>query len=264
MVGGGVMGLATGWALARAGSHPIVLERFARGHHEGASHGHTRNFNDAYSRDEYLDLLVRARELWDDLSAGLDEPLLRPHGLVNQGPIDRLVPVQRAHAARGFASRLLEPADASARFTGMRFTDPVLLSESSGVIRASAALRQFEEGILAAGGEVRWNTPVRAVSPEGQVTLADGSQIAADRVVITAGAWTRSLVPRDIPMPELRVTEEHPAHFRPLRDAVWPSFNHLLGAPWPGDVYGMPAPGEGVKVGLPSGGARGRPRPAPT
>lgn len=250
VVGGGVMGLATGWALAHAGARPIVLERFRRGHHEGASHGQTRNFNDAYSRDEYLDLLVRARELWEDLSAGLDEPLVRAHGLVTQGPLDRLAPVQRAHAERGFHSRLLEPAEASTRFTGMRFTDPVLLSESSGVIRASAALRQFENGIRAAGGEVRWDTPVHRISSAGRVSLADGTEIGADRVVITAGAWGRSLVPAEIPLPDLRVTEEHPAHFRPRRDAVWPSFNHLLAAPWPADVYGMPAPGEGIKVGF--------------
>ena len=250
VIGGGAMGLATGWALARAGVRPIVLERFARGHHEGASHGRTRNFNDAYTRDEYLDLLVRARELWDDLSAGLDRPLIRAHGLANHGPIERLLPVQRAHAERGFRSRLLDPAEAGARFTGMRFAEPVLLSEASGVIRASAALRRFEAAIRDAGGEVRWSTPVREVTPSGRVTLGDGSQIRAERIVIAAGAWTRAIVPAGIPLPELRVTEEHPAHFRPRHDAVWPSFNHLLGQPWPADVYGMPAPGEGIKAGF--------------
>ncbi|WP_402840681.1 FAD-dependent oxidoreductase [Microbacterium sp. GXS0129] len=250
VVGGGVMGLATGWALARAGARPIVLERFARGHHHGASHGRTRNFNDAYSRDEYLDLLVRARELWALLSAGLDQPLIRAHGLVNHGPLDRLLPVQRAHAGRGIRSRLLDPAEAGARFTGMRFAEPVLLSESSGAIRAAMALRRFEAAIRDAGGDVRWSTPVRAVSPSGRVTLPDGSEIHADRVMITAGAWTRALVPATIPLPGLRVTEEHPAHFRPRREAVWPSFNHLLGRPWPADVYGMPTPGEGIKVGF--------------
>ena len=62
IIGGGVMGLATAWQLTRRGERPIVLERFARGHHEGASHGETRNYNNAYADDHYLDLLALARE----------------------------------------------------------------------------------------------------------------------------------------------------------------------------------------------------------
>ena len=62
VIGGGVMGLSTAWALTRRGEQPLVLERFARGHTNGASHGATRNFNNAYADEHYLDLLVRARE----------------------------------------------------------------------------------------------------------------------------------------------------------------------------------------------------------
>jgi sarcosine oxidase len=62
VVGGGVVGLATAWELTRRGIRPLVLERFARGHREGASHGATRNFNNAYDEEHYLDLLVRSRE----------------------------------------------------------------------------------------------------------------------------------------------------------------------------------------------------------
>ncbi|KTR73661.1 FAD-dependent oxidoreductase, partial [Microbacterium oxydans] len=69
VVGGGVMGLATAWALVRRGLRPVVLERFARGHREGASHGATRNFNNAYDEEHYLDLLVRARQGWDALGS---------------------------------------------------------------------------------------------------------------------------------------------------------------------------------------------------
>lgn len=62
VIGGGAMGLATAWELTRRGLKPVVFDRFARGHHQGASHGATRNFNNAYDEEHYLDLLVRARE----------------------------------------------------------------------------------------------------------------------------------------------------------------------------------------------------------
>jgi len=261
VVGGGVMGLATAWALTRRGERPIVLERFARGHTRGASHGETRNYNNAYSEAHYLDLLVRAREGWDALGEVDGEPLLRLHGLVSHGAGAALgstarvglVEVERRLSERGIAAALLDGAEAARRWPGMRFDDTVLYSPDAGVARAAAALRELERRIVAAGGEVRWNVPVTGVEDLGDavaVRTASGV-LRADVAVVAAGAWTRGLVP-GIPLPRLRVTEESPAHFAPVDPAApWPSFNHFV-APgaWPANVYGMPTPGEGVKVGF--------------
>lgn len=252
VVGGGVMGLATAWELTRRGRRPVVLERFERGHHQGASHGATRNFNNAYSEDHYLDLLVRAREGWDALGSVDGEPLLRLHGLVTHGRVD-IPAVQTGLAARDIPSTVLTRAEAAARWSGMRFEGDVLWSADAGVVRAAAALRELERRIVARGGEVRWNTPVAHVgeSPDHAVlALADGTRLHADTVVVTAGAWTARLLDR-LGLPALTVTEETPAHFRPRTDAAWPSFNHEIDPDaYPAMVYGMPTPGEGVKVGF--------------
>ena len=64
VVGAGAMGLAATWQLARRGHRMIALERFERGHTRGASHGATRNFNNAYAAEHYLDLLTLARSEW--------------------------------------------------------------------------------------------------------------------------------------------------------------------------------------------------------
>jgi sarcosine oxidase len=85
VIGGGVMGLSTAWALTWRGERPLVLDRFARGHTRGASHGATRNFNNAYADGHYLDLLTLAREGWEALGVPGGEPLLRLHGLVSHG-----------------------------------------------------------------------------------------------------------------------------------------------------------------------------------
>ena len=252
VVGGGVMGLATAWELTRRGRRPVVLERFERGHHQGASHGATRNFNNAYGEDHYLDLLVRAREGWDALGSVDGEPLLRLHGLVTHGRVD-IPAVQTGLAARDIPSTVLTRAEAAARWWGMRFEGDVLWSADAGVVRAAAALRELERRIVARGGEVRWNTPVAHVgeSPDHAVlALADGTRLHADTVVVTAGAWTARLLDR-LGLPALTVTEETPAHFRPRTDAAWPSFNHEIDPDaYPAMVYGMPTPGEGVKVGF--------------
>lgn len=252
VVGGGVMGLATAWELARRGKRPVVLERFARGHREGASHGATRNFNNAYDEDHYLDLLVRAREGWDSLGDVGGAPLLRLHGLVTHGDVD----LRRIHerlAARGIPAEVLSAGEAARRWAGMRFDDDALWSPDAGVVRASAALIEFERRILAAGGDVRWSTPVATIDDRGEgidIALADGSHLRAETVVVTVGAWSRNLV-GELGLPRLTVTEETPAHFAPVDDAVWPSFNHYVDpAEYPATVYGMPTPGEGVKVGF--------------
>lgn len=251
VVGGGVMGLATAWELTRRGLRPVVLERFARGHREGASHGATRNFNNAYDEEHYLDLLVRAREGWDALGEVDGEPLLRLHGLVTHGDAD-LEAIDRRLGERGIHAEMLTPAEAASRWRGMRFNGPVLFSRDAGVARASAALAELERRIVAAGGEVRWETPVERIaeSDEGVDLTVAGRRIRADVAVVTVGAWTEKMLP-DVALPRLEVTEETPAHFLPLGDSRWPSFNHYVDQTrYPATVYGMPTPGEGVKVGF--------------
>jgi len=251
VVGGGVMGLATAWELTRRGHRPVVFERFARGHHEGASHGATRNFNNAYAEDHYLDLLVRARAGWDDLGQVDGEPLLRLHGLLTHGDVD-IAAIERRLTERGIHAETLSPHEASTRWSGMRFTESVLFSRDAGVARASAALGELERRIIAAGGEVRWKTPVASVDETGhgvEVVLPHG-RVRADVAVVTVGAWTERMLP-GIRLPRLRVTEEFPAHFLPIAGSAWPSFNHYVDpGRYPATVYGMPTPGEGVKVGF--------------
>lgn len=257
VVGGGVMGLATAWQLARRGLRPVVYERFARGHRGGASHGATRNFNNAYDPEHYLDLLVRAKDGWDALGTVDGEPLLRLHGLVTHGDVD-VHAIADQLDGRGIHAEMLSARAASSRWSGMRFTDPVLFSRDAGVARAAASLGELERRIVAGGGRVLWKTPVLRIddTDDGVVlTLTDGT-VRADTVVVTVGAWTQKMLP-GIRLPRLEVTEETPAHFAPVGDATWPSFNHYVTpSRYPATVYGMPTPGEGVKVGFHRAGAR--------
>ncbi|WP_460797185.1 FAD-dependent oxidoreductase [Microbacterium sp. GXF0217] len=252
VVGAGVMGLATAWELVRRGHRPVVLEQFGRGHTQGASHGATRNFNNAYAEEHYLDLLVRSRAGWDALGPVDGAPLLRLHGLVTHGDVD-VAAVQEGLQGRGIAAELLTPDEASRRWPGMRFASDVLWSAEAGVVRAADALPELERRIVAGGGSVRWDTPVERIGQDpahAVLALADGTTLTADTVVVTAGAWTAKML-GSIGLPRLRVTEETPAHFSPWSDAPWPSFNHYVSPPsYPATVYGMPTPGEGVKVGF--------------
>ena len=263
VVGAGAMGLATTWQLARAGHRVIAVERFGRGHALGASHGATRNFNNAYGEDHYLDLLQSARTQWDDLARATGEPLLRLHGLATHGDDDTVAAVHAALTSRGERAEVLTPGEAHARWQGMRFDGDVLFTPDAGVVRADAALEALERAARAAGADIRYGHSAVGIEDTGSgvriAVDAGGTRydLLADTAVVTAGAWTPALLAHAVPLPRLTVTEESPAHFAPRLPAdQWPSFNHLTGgeapghAPHPGHVYGMPAPGEGVKVGL--------------
>ena len=237
VIGGGVMGLSTAWALTRRGERPLVLEQFARGHTRGASHGATRNFNNAYADEHYLDLLALAREGWDALGTPGGEPLLRLHGLVSHGSGAALggtgaglVAIHERLRDRGIPAELLDGAEASRRWPGMRFEDTVLFSPDAGVARASVALEELERRIVEGGGEVRWQTPVLRFEEDadGVTVHTAAGTVRADTVIVTVGAWTGSVLD-GIPLPPLRVTEESPAHFTPRDPAsAWPSFNHFV------------------------------------
>ncbi|WP_345713861.1 FAD-dependent oxidoreductase, partial [Kineococcus glutinatus] len=146
------------------------------------------------------------------------------------------------------------------RWPGMRFRTRVLHVPDAGRVRARDALRALQAEAARHGAEVRHETPVTHLAVRGDdevaVTTATGT-LTARRVVVTAGAWTQRLLGGLLPLPRLVVTEEQPAHFRPLaEDLAWPSFNHRPdpGAPedayWLAPVYGMLTPGEGVKAGF--------------
>ncbi|MET0812020.1 MAG: FAD-dependent oxidoreductase [Microbacterium sp.] len=258
VVGGGAMGLATTWQLARRGHRVIALEQFERGHARGASHGATRNFNNAYQAEDYLDLLALARRDWDELARSTGEPVLRLHGLVTHGDDATVAAVHAALTARGERAEILTPSEAAQRWSGMRFDTDVLHTADAGVVRAAVALASLEAAARRHGADIRFGHVVREIHerPDGaRVTVdADGStyDIDADTVVVTAGAWSRGILPAAFALPTLTVTEESPAHFAAIRtDAAWPSFNHILPLDaYPAHVYGMPTPGEGVKVGF--------------
>lgn len=259
VIGGGAMGSAAAWQLARRGHSVTLLEQFEQGHHIGASHGATRNFNMAYAEPDYLDLVTEAKGLWDELADESGMQLLDLVGLVNHGDVRRLQGIRTAHAARGIESHFIPASEAASRWQGMNFRGEVLVVPGSGRVRAADALMALRQAAEAHGARFEYSTPVRDIRVPGDdrvVVVTDSAEIRARRVVVTAGAWTTKLLGNLVRLPELVVTQEQPAHFTPLDDSlVWPSFNHNpepddpRDAHWYSPVYGMLTPGEGIKAG---------------
>jgi sarcosine oxidase len=256
VIGGGAMGSAAAWQLALRGRDVLLLERFSPGHTMGASHGASRNFTVSYERQEYLEVLVEALALWQELEAQTDASLLDLVGMVTHGGSGDFGRMRDALTAVDIPAEILPADEAARRWSGIRFATDVLHTPQAGRINADAAVDALQRAARAAGAEVRHDTHVLRIEVIDnnlvRVTTADET-VDARRAVVTVGAWTSALIGRTLPLPHLTVTQEQPAHFA-VRDtsASWPGFNHIRGDSddwWYSTVYGMLTPGVGVKAG---------------
>lgn len=250
------MGSATAWQLARQGREVVLLERFAPGHANGASHGASRNFNVSYDSQPYLDLLVEALPLWRELEAEADAQLLDLVGLVTHGVGPSFAGTRDALRSVSIEAELLPADEASRRWQGIRFDSEVLYTPQAGRLNADASVAALQRAAGAHGADVRHDTQVHRIEvlDDDRVRVITGTEtIEAARVVVTVGAWTSKLLGGVVPLPRLVVTQEQPAHFAVADPAAkWPGFNHRPGPSdgwWPSGVYGMLTPGQGVKAG---------------
>jgi sarcosine oxidase len=260
VIGGGVMGSATAWQLARAGHEVVLLERFEDGHEHGASHGAARNFNISYHQPDFVRMIAESRRLWGELADESGAQTLDLVGLVRHGANPVYPDVIRELAKVGEHAEMLAIDEAQERWPQIRFDTEVLWCADAGRVRASESITAMHDVARTHGADIRHGVrvvEVRAIAEDrAEVELESGEVITAKTVVSTVGAWTSKLLSPLFPLPLLRVTQEQPAHFAP-RDGMpeWPTFMHgrryddSAQDYWLSDIYGMLTPGEGVKAG---------------
>ena len=139
IVGAGVMGLATAWALARAGRSVVVCEQFEVGHVNGSSHGGSRIIRLSYPEERWVRLAQEAYPLWRELEAGWGRALLDQPGTLDlgdwQGHRDAL-------AACGVPFEVLDRAETGRRFPiQLENGENGLFQPDGGIVYADLALQ---------------------------------------------------------------------------------------------------------------------------
>ncbi|WP_072803879.1 N-methyl-L-tryptophan oxidase [Rhodococcoides yunnanense] len=247
VVGGGVIGAASAWNLAKRGHDVTLIEQFQPGHKNGASHGSSRIFRHAYADDYYVSLAARAYTLWRELETDTGTDLLTITGAVDHGPADIVQPRIDALARFGLAGEVLDPAEAQRRWPGMKFDTTVLHHPDAGRLHADRSVAAFAAAAEKLGARIEYGSAVREI--RNTEVSTDSATFSADHIVVAGGAWTSSLVSAHVPLPRLVTTQEQPAHFLPTIDAAWPSFVHHPGAELQTEgIYGLSSE-DGVKIG---------------
>ena len=140
VVGAGVMGLASAWALKRAGRDVAVLEQFEVGHPYGSSHGASRIFRFAYSETEWVALAQEALPLWRELEQESGTEVLSLTGLLDSSGDSAAL--RSALDACSAEYEVLEEGETARRF-GIELEGEVVLELHGGIVRADRALAAF-------------------------------------------------------------------------------------------------------------------------
>lgn len=198
VIGGGIVGAASSYFLARRGLRVVLLEsdelaHGATGRNLGFIWMHTRKVGPE------LDLVMPTRSGLEDLPGELGADFdLRCNGGLIFFQDERQLPVMREFVeqrrAAGVPMELLDGVQA-------RELVPVLPESVLGAtycpldaqVDPAAFVRAFASAARREGAEVREGTPVRRVVREnGRVTgvETDGETILADHVVLATGGWT--------------------------------------------------------------------------
>ena len=126
VVGGGVIGSAAAWQLARARVEVLLLDRFDAGHRYGASHGTSRLLRPAGHAARHAGFARESLALWRELEAHTGAELVQLSGGVDHGDPGRTAELGRELTARGLAHQWLTADEATRRWPGLRFAGPVL------------------------------------------------------------------------------------------------------------------------------------------
>jgi glycine/D-amino acid oxidase-like deaminating enzyme len=269
VVGAGLSGAASAWALARRGVPVIVVEQFTAGHRLGSSHGSARIVRRGYRDALYVSLTGRAFELWRELETASGTTLLRMLGGLDFGERRDVPAVAELLAAAGVPHEVLPAREAERRWPGMVFSTEVVFHPQAGTVDADAAVRALLAEAARHGAQLRYETP--AVSVTGVdtasgcgsgvgagVVLGDGTRLAARCVVLAAGGWLGPLVGDTVQLPPLRVTQQQVFHF-PRRDTDLPPWPSVIHEPLGHPVYHLAGgrdggPSDDRKIGEHDGG----------
>jgi sarcosine oxidase len=225
IVGAGVMGCATAWALRDRGAEVTVHEQFGLDHARGSSHGRTRIFRIAYPDPAWIRFAREAYAGWQEL----DPNLLGLYGLIEL-VADAALMSARALDECAVPYRLLDGGEVRAFGATLPDGWSALHVADAGVVFADRARHAFLD---AAGVEVETNRRIGSTD-----------DLDADVVVVTAGSWVRDFVP-DLPV---TVTRETTAYFR--REGPPPPSIVDLNAETGGHgMYSLHDPVHGLKAG---------------
>ncbi len=261
VLGTGGVGSAAMYHAAKSGLKVLGLDRFPPGHDRGSSHGETRMIRMSYfEHPDYIPLLKRAYDLWDELAKLRNENLFHRTGLLYAGPPDSVIirGVQESAREHKLDLEILSHSAQNDRFPGFRWPEEyqALFEANAGYLRVEDCVVAHIEEAIRNGAEHRHGETILNWERDGsgiRVTT-DREIYHTEKLIVTAGCWTNSFL-KDLGIP-LRVLRKH-LHWYDAPDEPYLESNGCSSFAFDVDgnfVYGFPKSSpEGVKLAEHSG-----------
>lgn len=266
VIGCGGIGSATAyWLARRAGADVLGIEQFELGHHHGGSQDHSRIIRLTYVDEIYTKLTLATYDAWAVLEEESNVRVVTKSGSIQLSPVSHpniheIEDYARAMDAVDIDYDRIDAGEVMRRFPQFTLKEPVdaLYQADTGIADANKgnaahiAMSRFH------GATILDHCPVRAITPKrdgAEIETAEGT-FSARRVVITAGAWSQSLLTSLGIELHLTVTHEqvtyyatpHIAEFAVGRFPIFISHADET-------IYGFPVYGEvATKVGIDASG----------
>jgi sarcosine oxidase len=208
VLGFGGVGSAAMRFAALKGWSVLGIDRFGPAHDKGSSHGHTRVFRKAYfEHPNYVPLLQESAELWDELNKRHRtkpsiKQLMNPTGALTVGLTgsETVEGVLRSCQQHQLQHECFTAAEIKRRLPIFNLTDDHVgvFEPDAGYLLVEQCVTAMISQALKHGATIQSDTIVQdwAVDESGLVTVTtDRGVFQAERLIVTAGAWSKDLLP---------------------------------------------------------------------
>ena len=205
IIGAGTWGGSTAWHLAERGQRVLAIDAFRPPHEHGSHGGATRLVRQSNSTGpEYVQLTQEAFELWDRIAARTGEEVMVETGNVFVGaPGSRWFDNTLANLeASPFEHEIFETAEARRRFPRLGIGEGEL-AVGAARFRRTSARRAARNAAARRRG--RRGVPLRRARGRlvgrgiGVTVRTEQGIYRADRLIVTAGAFSNQLLGLDLP-----------------------------------------------------------------
>ena len=247
IVGAGIVGLATAYALVRQGvRHVSVVEQETVDHRRASSHGISRLLRFEYGPDQqYTEMVGLSLNRWQHLEHITGQTLYTPTGLLVLGTEhDNFTqPGYQIMQKLGLPVDQLSPQYCQQRFPQFRtqHDDVITYNVAGGILHASSCLQTLRDSIIDLGGTIYESCRVTNLLHDNitrpiQLQTSTGDSLLADQVVLATGIWVHRLL-AEIHLP-VYLTRQYLLYFAGL---PYSSFGvNTFPAFMTNDLYGFP------------------------